>query len=438
VYPIPDPLIPTEKNRLNSYLPIRKKGNDFDWASITGTVLGNAMRREVSDYSIEEFRADCKANIKSRLDEPSFWEVLDNMYFLSNAIFDVSPMFLLFKAQPLGGKNTLGAANQRMSDLFANLMGESYVLGKIHDSLNFVESEMMTTLQAKLKASSALLSNEQTYLPYLADAFRADITFLATRPKYLMDEVTNVLKLYAFSYCSQLALNVAAWRDGEPTSKPLFFILDTETASAERTQINMFGHRLFAGAAERLFPILSALEPLQFADSKRPLWQVFLEAKQHEGSDRVLEALNIYLKAFAETKSRRLPVKPSATSIEQAFEYLIDLAIQQFRDEKTERPGVNRAYVRELERQVCDDFVQFRGRAGRVLVLNQDRLLLLTNLAVGRNEKLRLHELLHAFQQRGFYFDGQSQQVLISFYERMGNIERMSDSGDAVYVRKTV
>ncbi|MFP2227909.1 DNA phosphorothioation-dependent restriction protein DptG, partial [Escherichia coli] len=25
-----------------------------------------------------------------------------------------------------------------------------------------------------------------------------------------------------------------------------------------------------------------------------------------------------------------------------------------------------------------------------------------------------------------------------AFYERMGNVERMSDSGDAVYVRKTV
>ncbi|MER0461339.1 DNA phosphorothioation-dependent restriction protein DptG [Aeromonas caviae] len=29
-------------------------------------------------------------------------------------------------------------------------------------------------------------------------------------------------------------------------------------------------------------------------------------------------------------------------------------------------------------------------------------------------------------------------QQLVSFYERMGNVERMSDSGDAVYVRKTL
>ena len=73
-----------------------------------------------------------------------------------------------------------------------------------------------------------------------------------------------------------------------------------------------------------------------------------------------------------------------------------------------------------------------------MLVLNQDQLLLLTNLAIGMNEKLRLHELMDEFCRRGFYMDGQTQQVLVGFYERMGNVERMSDSGDAVYVRKTI
>lgn len=49
-----------------------------------------------------------------------------------------------------------------------------------------------------------------------------------------------------------------------------------------------------------------------------------------------------------------------------------------------------------------------------------------------------MHELLRGFEQRGFYLDNQSAQTLVAFYERMGNVERMSDSGDAVYVRKTV
>ena len=73
-----------------------------------------------------------------------------------------------------------------------------------------------------------------------------------------------------------------------------------------------------------------------------------------------------------------------------------------------------------------------------MLVFNQDYLILLTNLAIGEEDKLRFHELIKAFESRGVFFDKQSQQVLIEFYERIGNVERMSDSGDAVYVSKTI
>ncbi len=83
-------------------------------------------------------------------------------------------------------------------------------------------------------------------------------------------------------------------------------------------------------------------------------------------------------------------------------------------------------------------FEQARGSAGKVYVLNQDYLLLLTNLAIGDREKLRLHELLNEFKRRGVCLDKQSQAALVELYERLGNVERMSDSGDAVYVKKTI
>lgn len=83
-------------------------------------------------------------------------------------------------------------------------------------------------------------------------------------------------------------------------------------------------------------------------------------------------------------------------------------------------------------------FEQSRGRAGSYLVLNQDYLLLLTNISIGSREKLRLHELLVEFQNRGVFFDKSSEECLIDLFERMGNVERMSDSGDAVYVKKTI
>lgn len=436
MFPIPEDLAPSDKNKLTSYLPIRNKGNDFEWDIITGMVLGHAMKKQIKQYDFDQFREDCRAQFLVRLDQPAFWDVLDRMYFSTKAVFNISPIFLLFKAQRKGsGKTELGASNVRMGDLFFGLTGNADPLNDVNDQLNFVERQMLHVLQQKLTDDTGHDASEKPYLPYIAKAFQDDLNFLAAHPKYLLQELTNTLRLYAFSYCSQMALNITAWKDGEPVSKPLYFILDVEKASTERINVRS-GYKLFAKSSERLFPILSALEAIQRKELKYPLWQIFKDCADHPDQDGILRILNGYLNAFA--KARELPARGEAGTVEAAFEQLISLAIEQFNVSKTTRSEINEKYTKELEKQICGDFVQTRGRAGRVLVLNQDQLLLLTNLAIGMNEKLRLHELMDEFCRRGFYLDGQTQQVLVGFYERMGNVERMSDSGDAVYVRKTV
>lgn len=438
MYPIPQGLSPADKNKLDSYLPLRNKGNDFDWDLITGLVLSHTLRQQVQQYEFNQFREDCKARLFTLLDEPGFWAVLDRMYFANQDIYKISPLFLLFRAQIKGnGKTELGAANWRMGTLFASLMGDYYFQGALQEKLNFIEQEMLGVLNGKLEQSAKnTFSQEQPYLPYIAQAFQKDMSFLAAHPQYLLQELGNTLKLYAFTYCAQLALNIRNWRAGEPGSRQLFFILDTEKASSERAMVKNYGYKIFASACEWLFPMLSALEVLQKGEVKRPLWQVYSDAITHPNQHELLADLNGYLQAFID--KRKLPPRPITKNIEAAFEQLQAVAIEQFKDEKTERAGVNKKYTKELETQVCSGFIKSRGRAGRVLVLSQDQLLLLTNLAIGESEKLRLHELMREFEQRGFYLDNQSQQVLVAFYERMGNVERMSDSGDAVYVRKTV
>jgi DNA phosphorothioation-dependent restriction protein DptG len=323
----------------------------------------------------------------------------------------------------------------RMGELFLGLLGGSNQMEDVNDKLNFIESQMLLVLQRKLSDAASYDAVEQPYLPYIAGSFQEDINFLSTRPKYLLRELTNTLRLYAFSYCSQMALNIGAWKNGEPTSKPLYFILDTEKASTERINVH-HGYKMFAKFSESLFPILSALEAIQHKDFKHPLWQIFKDSVGSHDKNQVLQVLNGYLDAFAD--NRKLDNRGHADTVETAFENMIGLAIEQFNVSKTTRSEINEKYTKELEKKICGDFIQTRGRAGRVLVLNQDQLLLLTNLAIGLKEKLRLHELMDEFNRRGFYLDGQTQQVLVGFYERMGNVERMSDSGDAVYVRKTV
>jgi DNA phosphorothioation-dependent restriction protein DptG len=425
-------------NILDSYFPLRNKGNDFDWDKVTGVVLSHALRSQVSKYEFETFRADCKERLLSSLEAPDFWEVLDRIYFETKNIFKFSPLFLLFNAQFASmGKTKIGPANWRLGTLFTSLLEEFSISKPPKDNLNFIEKEMLDVLQNKIESLSGTpFGIEQPYLPYLATSFQQDMQFLAQHPNYLLQEFGNTLRLYAFAYCSQLALNIKSWRDGEPKSKPLYFILDTEKASLERYKIQNEGFKRFSEMSNFLFPILSALEVLQVGDKKRPLWQIYMDVLNSPIKEEVLEKLREYLGKFIE--DRKLKNRSRAETIEQVFRQLEDVSIEQFEDKKTERASVNKKYVKELEEKICSDFIQSRGRSGRVLILNQDYLLLLTNLAIGVRPKLRLHELLIEFEQRGFYVDNQTKQALVAFYERMGNVDRMSDSGDAVYVLKTV
>lgn len=438
MYPFAKELQVSDKNKLTSYLPIRNKGNDFSWESVTGLVLSHALRQELVDFSLDAFRDECHKKFEGMAIEPEVWDLLDDMYFSTKAFFQVSPLFFLFKAQ----KNTKeqqehAAANQRMGDLFAGLLADFKFQENPKESLHFIEQVMLDVLNAQLRpVNKKDRIKELPYLPFLAEAFHDDIRFLATHPKYLMAELANTLKLYAFGYCSQLALSINDWRGGLPKPKELYFILDMEKASTERAKMRDRGYKLFSTASQRLFPILSAREAIQPEEAHQPLWKIYADAKEYPNQQELVANLNTYVSKFAE--SRQLPSPSEAGTLEEAFKNLIDLAVAQFEQGKSERYGVNQRYVRELEHKICADFIQFRGRAGNVFVLNQDQLLLLTNLAIGQSERLIFFELLREYERRGFFFDNQSQQVLIEFFERMGNVDRMSDSGEAVYVRKTV
>ncbi|EGQ4787614.1 DNA phosphorothioation-dependent restriction protein DptG, partial [Salmonella enterica subsp. enterica serovar Durban] len=110
-----------------------------------------------------------------------------------------------------------------------------------------IEQQMLNKLNEKIKLlGKGPFAEEQPYLPYMVTCFQSDLAFLAEHPQYLLQELTNTLRLYAFSWCAQLALNLDNWQDGEPQSKSLFFILDSEKASSEREKVKRYGYKLFA------------------------------------------------------------------------------------------------------------------------------------------------------------------------------------------------
>jgi DNA phosphorothioation-dependent restriction protein DptG len=425
------------RNTLNSYIPIRTKGNDFDWSSVVGLVLRGLLRKKIDKYNYQDFTADCKANLQKKLGEEDFWNVLEDMYFTNQQIFSVSPEFLLFKSQ----KSECKAGDLRVASLFINLLNGRQI-EQFDANLNFIERELLETLRSKTKPDTdmSLRATESPYLPYMAEAFKRDLEFLTTYPKYLLDEFEQFLAFYGFAYTAQLSLSLLDWKTGEaPTAKPLYFIMDHERASGERIHVKKHGYKLFNESSFKLFPFLSMLENLQPnpEELKKPLWQLARDIESSRREDLAKQLKN-YALMFRANRNLDTALPDNATTAIDWLEYALKLAEEQFRDPKTDRPAIIKKYMTEVEKNMATDFVQIRGRSGRVLVLTQDHIILLTNLVVGKEEKLRFHELIIGFQERGIFVDKQTEQELIKFYERIGNVERMSDSGDAVYVRKTI
>lgn len=422
------------KNTINHYLPVRNRGNDFQWESVIGLVLRRALRKMIQDLDYDSFVNICQKYLVGKLSDKNFWDTIFKMYFKHEDILFVSPEFSLFRAQ----KGMFTKSEARVASIFSSLL-EDHQIPEFNTRLNFLENDILNQFKSKLIPDQSLNSRESPYLPFLAENFKQDFTFLARRPHYLLSEIKQFLSLYAFIYCAQLSLNIDDWKSSlPPDPKPLFFIMDTEKASSERTYIKRYGFKSFHEASYKLFPMLSMLENIQPTDEQViPLWQMYTVIQNSSLKDQVITELRDFSSAFKE--QRELDTELSISNdLSDVMQDLMKLAIEQFASIKTTRNEINDKYVKEIQSQFGKHFIQTRGRAGRVLVLSQDYLILLTNLSVGESDRLQFHDLISQFSARGIFFDKQSQEALITFYERIGNIERMSDSGDAVYVKKTV
>jgi DNA phosphorothioation-dependent restriction protein DptG len=425
-------------NKLTSYLPYRKDAKEFDYKSVACVILSWLMGKQVKgNLALINFEAKCIEYLREKLSDTAVLEDLRQMYFSGDSLFMAAPEFMLLRDQSKANTST-----RHLVDVLKSFLGNSQTAVEFESGTNFIEKGFLRLLKSDL-ADADVNATEVCYLPFVAENFLNDIFFLTRHSEYFLEQLPSCIELYNFIYCSQLGLNIRNWTSGKPpSSKPLYFILDTEKASSERTHVDKEGYRSLAGPMADVFPILSMLEYFNadLEHPKVPLWSyanVINEAGESDQT-RIRESIERFAEKFR--KARELPVEQaSSIGAIESLRVLLKYGVKQFaKSVNQNRYDMQQNYMKAFHEQVATNFLQSRGRAGRVLVINQDFVLLLTNLAIGDRPSVRFQELCVAFEVRGFYFDKASKQALLKFYERVGNVDRMSDSGDAVYVRSTI
>lgn len=435
---IKETLTPPNNNAFNTFLPLRTKDKHykFCWDTTLGYFVHVLYGKSLVSSDIESFKKLCEKRFLGKLDEPEFWNVLEEMYFENEQLFRISPELLIFKAL----KDEVDTNSKKLGDMFVGLLNGLTLDTSSLTGLNFLEKEIKAEFDSFYVSgkSKNSLKTEPAYLPFLSEQFKQDLKFLNKRPHYLLNNFISVIRLYGFLYVSQMALNIKNWANGAPSSKPCFFIIDNEKASDERSQVKNFGYSQLHEYLGYLFPYLFMNEAIQPKGEVKPLWELFESLNEND-----VTKLNQFGSEFVKDRIQRNwyntdQTWKSSSDKKEVMDQLLTFSHAQFDNKKGRLTEYNDTVVKGTLRNILDPFIQRRGRAGQVLTFNQDYIVLLTNLAIGEQDKLRFHEIIKEFETRGVFFDKQSQQSLIDFYERMGNVERMSDSGDAVYVRKTV
>lgn len=432
-------LILPSNNAFSSFLPLRTKDKHykFCWNSVLGYFVHLLYNKSLFTKNIEDFKGLCEKSFSKKLesDDACLWNIIEKMYFHNDELFKISPELLIFKAT----KEELDTNSRKLGDMYAGILNGFTVESSSVANLNFFEREIKNEFDKfHVSGKKETPKVAQTYLPFISEYFKKDLQFLNTKPDYLLNNFNEVIRLYGFLYISQMALNIKTWAYGEPTSKPCFFIVDNERASEERSQVKNYGYDQLHDYMEYLYPYLFMNETLQEKNNVKPLWKLFEEIK-----DSDIDGLNQFGEEFIADRTERKWYNTElnwqhSEDKKIILNQLLEASHAQFDRKKGRLATYSSTAVKGTLRNILDPFIQNRRRGGNVLAFNQDYIVLLTNLVIGEREKLRFHEVIKEFEARGVYFDKQSQQNLVDFYERMGNVERMSDSGDAVYVRPTV
>ncbi|MBW3513355.1 DNA phosphorothioation-dependent restriction protein DptG [Shewanella sp. NKUCC01_JLK] len=423
-------------NKAEQYLPIGPqtlKDHKLDWERVYQVLMEDLFQLSMGDRDKEKLREEILDGFRSARDTRELVDIIDELYLSSNAIRKITPLAYLVAAQ-----DTLTSRTETMINIVRGLLISSLPKAPNHSGNNALETLLIERVN-QLSVHIPFKEERTTYLPFLAEAFTKDLHTLATKPSYFLSELESFIKLYSFLYLTQLTIHIClpGNRYNIPTSKPLFFILETERASRERHECNQYGYDYFfsstRGIASNLFPILGYLSRI----SGKPSWEIIKE-ESTEYTSKVNKFNFELAHLFGEE------YKPD-DSFEKALNTGAAFQIQIFQEslknsKKGSRKTANKRVIEIFEKKFAAGFIADRKAAGKYFVVNSSILLLLTNMIIGcsNQKKLLIDDVIEGLKERGIWLDLKSKKALLKFYENVGNIEKLSDSGDAVYVKATI
>ncbi|MBA8870515.1 DNA phosphorothioation-dependent restriction protein DptG [Pantoea agglomerans] len=422
-------------NVADSYLPIgpNDRDNNIDWTRVYQEVIGSLYNRTLNNRTLEQLKNEVIDITISSRDTRELADVINEIYFSGDELLTVTPLAYLINKEEKSNART-----KTMINIIRGLTRE--IIDKQYDlnGCNPIENHLISVI-ADLCICKGSNENYHSYLPFLSQLFSKDLNALAENTTYLLEEIENFVAFYVFIYLTQLTIHVCtpAHRYKKPEAKKLYFILETEPASKERHECNQFGYEyLFSkttGLAYSIFPLLGYLNRI----TKKPVWDVD-ESEMPFLLPKVNEFNKCLSQLFGEIYYEEDTVHKALNKGMSIHKQIFDETLRS--SKPNSRKSRNKIVVSTFENNLSAGFITNRRGAGKYFVLKSEMIILITNLIISQTQSKRIliDDLIQSFNERGVWFDLKSKKALLKFYETVGNIEKLSDSGDAVYVKSTV
>ena len=414
------------QNVADTYLPIGPttlEKQRLDWPSVHKSIIEKSFNTQCELNSWPEIQSKLSEYFSHNRETRELTRVINEIYLSSTGLKNITPLAYL-----VCDKKSNARTNS-MENIFTGLLSSSGGSEVQDEGNNLLEKLVIEALKGNCVANDNT-NSKKAYIPFLSELFTKDIEELKSSTSWFVDEFENLVELYSFLYIAHLSISLGVPRLQHeiPKSQPLYFILENETASKDRYECNTHGYNYIfsktTGHAKKIFPYLGYLNWI----TELPLWELL-----QEDSPSLVQSIN-----RLNSNISRLFNEP----YQEAFDYKSavkkGLDIQHRVIMKTDRKSANEKVVNVFHDVFSRNFITNRRSAGSYFELKSSTLMLLTNLVIGKGNKLLIDDVVEAFKERGIWLDISSKNALLKFYESVGNCEKLSDSGDAVYVKSTI
>lgn len=431
------------------FLPYNTKFKDtqYNFREVVGEFIRLVGQKKLPEIVNTD---EMISNVLNKIDFENVSQRSEFKQMVKTLFLDDHGQLYLFHPQTLYYININENENKKLALFLYNVLWkqeEPLAIETNQGNSNDLMSDLLFKSLPELEAAPKSEKSYQDMVPGISDLFAQDFKWLATKNELFTSQVEKLISYYYFFYVTQFALrNEMMFNHLERKIKPVYFTFEEEEKLSKTRVSYEFGWRSLERSVNRLFSHVNLLKMLNLSKDSTNMLLTYQDIADQiigmsqekkmmleQDVDTLIDEYKEKLSGDSKWNLLGSFTLPYQISVLNKLYMLLQMIDHQFN--QSSRSTRYKEYKQWFFHFCQKCFLKSRGRAGKMLILDTDYLLFLTQIMIKDEPKIRLKKLFEEFGVRGIVFDRDTQTAIIDYFEKLNLLEKKSDSGDAIYVK---